>query len=99
VFSKYAWTRALKNKKAEIVSEAMAHILNSSDGQLFKTPKLIQADEGKEFNNATFRAMLDEYNIKLYSTHSIKKAACGSGTFQPDFENQNVAGIFSKGVS
>ena len=75
VFSKYAWARAIKNKEAATLVRAMRDILNSSDGQLFKPPALLQTDKGREFDNVKFRAMLDEYNIKLFSTYSIKKAA------------------------
>ena len=75
VFSKYAWARPIKNKKSASVTEAMRDILVSPDGQLFKPPKLLQTDQGKEFDNVMFRAMLDEYNIRLFNSFSNKKAA------------------------
>ena len=75
VFSKYAWARAIKRKTAKCVTEAMRDILNSKDGKLFKPTRLLQTDGGNEFFNATFRRMLKEYNTRLYSTQSEKKAA------------------------
>lgn len=75
VFSKFAWARPIKRKKAENVTEAMEDILLSPDGKLFKPPRLIQSDDGKEFHNAIFHSMLKKYGIKHYSTRSDKKAA------------------------
>lgn len=75
VFSKYAWARPLKDKGASSVTNAMKNILDSQDGAIFKPPKFLQTDQGKEFYNATFQNMLKNYGIKLYSTFSNKKAA------------------------
>lgn len=75
VFSKYAWAEPLKDKKAITVANAMQNILDSKDGHIFKPPRYLQTDQGKEFYNDTFKNMLKNYNIKLYSTFSNKKAA------------------------
>jgi len=75
VFSKYAWARPLKTKSAACVTHAMRDILNSADGRIFKPPRFLQTDLGKEFYNATFKNMLGEFNITLYSAYSNKKAS------------------------
>lgn len=75
VFSKYAWAKPIKGKDAASVTKAMRDILDSQDGKFLKPPRYLQTDRGKEFYNATFQNMLKEYNIKLYSTYSVKKAA------------------------
>jgi len=75
VFSKYAWARPLKDKTAICVTKAMKDVLDSSDGAIFKPPKYLQTDQGKEFYNASFQNMLQNYGITLYSTFSNKKAA------------------------
>ena len=75
VFSKYAWARPLKTKSAACVTHAMRDILNSADGRIFKPPRFLQTDLGKEFYNATFKNMLKEFKISLYSVYSIKKVS------------------------
>lgn len=75
VFSKFAWSRPLKDKTAASVTNAMKNILDSEDGQIFKPPKYLQTDQGREFFNSKFENMLKNYGITLFSTFSIKKAA------------------------
>ncbi len=67
-FTKFAWAIALKSKTAKEVSNAMSKIL------LKRTPKLLQIDNGKEFYNTTFDALMKKYNIHKYSTYSTMKA-------------------------
>lgn len=71
IFSKKAYARPLKNKSAEEVKAALENILDSLGHQI----KHIHTDRGKEFYNATVRAMLQSRNIHLYSTFSRMKAA------------------------
>ncbi len=73
-FSKYAWARPVLKKDSRNVTNAMRDILQCPDGARFKPPRLLQTDQGKEFYNTTFRKMLEEFNISLYSTYSTKKA-------------------------
>ncbi len=73
-FSKYAWARPVLKKDARNVTDAMRDILLCDDGARFKPPRLLQTDRGKEFYNSTFKKMLADFNINLYSTYSIKKA-------------------------
>ncbi|KAL4123320.1 hypothetical protein QTP88_015517 [Uroleucon formosanum] len=67
-FTKFAWAIPLKSKTAKEVSSAMSKIL------LRRTPKLLQLDNGKEFYNSTFDALMEKHNIHKYSTYSTMKA-------------------------
>lgn len=75
VFSKYAWARPIRRKNANDVTNAMRDILHCNDSVHLKPPKFLQVDLGKEFYNSKFQKMLnDEFNIKMYSVYSVKKA-------------------------
>ncbi|KAL4090178.1 hypothetical protein QTP88_025077 [Uroleucon formosanum] len=63
-----AWALPLKSKSAKEVSSAMSKIL------LKRAPKLLQLDNGKEFYNSTFDALMKKHNIHKYSTYSTMKA-------------------------
>lgn len=67
-YTKYAWSIPLKSKTADEVSNAMSKIL------INRSPKLLQIDNGKEFYNSTFDALMAKYNVKKYSTYSTTKA-------------------------
>ncbi|KAL4148134.1 hypothetical protein QTP88_002427 [Uroleucon formosanum] len=67
-FTKLAWATPLKSKSAKEVSSAMSKIL------LKRGPKLLQLDNGKEFYNSTFDALMKKHNIHKYSTYSTMKA-------------------------
>lgn len=69
--SKYVWVNPLKSKDKKSVTDAMQNILCSS----MRKPKHLQTDLGSEFYNNNFRQLLKEFNIKHYSTYSIKKAS------------------------
>ncbi|KAJ8911237.1 hypothetical protein NQ315_012224 [Exocentrus adspersus] len=69
--SKYVWTRAVKNKTASEVAKAMRGILNDAN----YAPRNCQSDQGLEFYNKSFKALMDQYGINHYSTYSTKKAA------------------------
>lgn len=69
-FSKFVWTEPLKTKSAEDVSRAFAKILNGH-----RQPKNLQTDDGKEFFNSKFHALMEKYGINHYKTYSIIKAA------------------------
>ncbi|KAJ8913491.1 hypothetical protein NQ315_002642 [Exocentrus adspersus] len=70
-YSKYVWTRAVKNKTASEVAKAMRGILNDAN----YAPRNCQSDQGLEFYNKSFKALMDQYGINHYSTYSTKKAA------------------------
>lgn len=70
-YSKYMWTRPLKNKTAREILKAMKEILKDAD----YAPKHIQSDQGTEFYNKHFTKLMEKYSINHYSTYSTKKAA------------------------
>ena len=65
-FSKYGWTVALKNRKAQTIKDSFENILISSKMK----SNLIETDRGKEFYNNIFQDFLNKNNIKLYSRNS-----------------------------
>lgn len=68
-FSKYAWAKPLKSKTGKEVTAAMESIFK--EGRVCKN---LFVDEGKEFYNSDFKAMLDKYKVHIYSTNSVLKA-------------------------
>ena len=69
-FSKYLWTRAIKNKTGEEVTKAFNDIFSRG-----KIPQNLQTDNGTEFYNHSFRDLMKKYNINHYSTFSTMKAS------------------------
>ena len=59
LFSKKAWVRPLPNKKAETVARAMDDILTESGGTAG-----VRSDQGAEFVNPAFRAVLAKHGVK-----------------------------------
>ena len=55
VFPKYAWVEPVKNKTGKAVKDAMVKILKRSEG---RKPLNLQTDDGKEFYNKTFQALM-----------------------------------------
>jgi len=45
-FSKFKWTELIENKEAKTVAKRLEYIFN-----YFHAPKILQTDNGKEFNN------------------------------------------------
>lgn len=70
-FSKYAWAEPVKTKSANDVTKAFLNVLNKDK----RIPKNVQSDNGKEFYNATFKKLMQKYNINHYSTYSHLKAS------------------------
>ena len=68
-FSKYIWIKALKNKTGASVVKALALLLMN------ERPKLLQADQGSEFFNKSFKRMLEAFGPKLYHSYSVHKAS------------------------
>ena len=64
VFSKVAHVETLRQKDAKSVSSAFEKILDS----LSYKPRRLQTDQGKEFINTTFQALLKERNVEFFST-------------------------------
>jgi len=69
VLSRFAFVRALKNKKSSTTKEAIKNIFQEG-----RKPKNIQSDQGAEFEGA-FRQYLEGEGILLFHNHSILKAA------------------------
>ena len=67
-FSKKAYAAPLKDKSGIIVTKAMESILPNN-------VKNIQSDNGKEFFNKHFSALMNRHNINHYHTFSTTKAA------------------------
>ena len=65
-FSKFGWTKPLKNKNALTIKDSFENILINSK----RKPNLIETDRGKEFYNNIFQDFLNKNNIKLYSRNS-----------------------------
>ena len=70
VFSKYAWVVPLKNKTGPTLIEAFKVILTSG-----RKPEKIMTDQGTEFLNKHFRALMKEEDIELYNTYNETKAS------------------------
>src|ERR1700760_1078798 len=70
-FSKYLFTKPLRNKTGPEVAKAFEDILLESG----RTPKYVFSDYGKEFISKQFQSVLSKYNIKYYNTHTTMKAS------------------------
>ena len=70
VFSKYAWVVPLKNKTGPSLVNAFKVILSSG-----RKPEKIMTDQGTEFLNHHFRALMQKEDIELYNTYNETKAS------------------------
>lgn len=68
-FSKFLWTRPLKNKTGSEVAAAMKNILESSK----RIPRNIQSDNGKEFFCRQWSELMKLYKINHYATYTTVK--------------------------
>ena len=80
IFSKYAWVIPLKDKKNISIVKAFQIILKQSNrcakctsAQHVK-PNKILVDKGSEFYNASFKKLLRDNDIVMYSTHNEGKS-------------------------
>lgn len=69
VFTKKAYTRAIKTKTAREVSDAFEDIFLKA-----KVPRKIQTDSGKEFFNSLFAKVCKKHHIKHFSTANVAKS-------------------------
>ena len=67
-FSKYAWVEALRSKTGLEVCQAFERIFEKG-----RICKLLQFDKGKEFYNDKVKKLLDDKDIRFYSTDLDKK--------------------------
>ena len=70
IFSKYAWTVPVRSKNGNDITTAMKSILTQG-----RIPKNLHTNKGKEFYNSQFRSLMQQFNIKLYSTYDNLKAS------------------------
>jgi hypothetical protein len=71
VFSKYAWSVKLLDKKGKTVLEAFKQIVESSG----RKPTHLWFDEGKEFYNKDMDEWIKQNDINRYSTYGEHKSA------------------------
>ena len=71
VMSKMGYAEPVKRKTGQEVTTAFQKILDRSG----HSPKNLQTDQGKEFFNAPFQALMKRHGIHHYHTHSDKKAS------------------------
>ena len=70
VFSKYAWSVPLKDKKGQTVTAALDTTVKTSN----RTPKFLWVDQGKEFYNKFMDAWLLNNKVHRYSTFGKDKS-------------------------
>lgn len=70
IFSKFAWAVPIKNKSGVATANAFQSVLAKG-----RVSKKLHVDQGKEFYNNEFKALLQRYHIQLYSTFSNLKAS------------------------
>ncbi len=71
VYSRYAYARPLKSKKATEVEKAFQDIFD----ELERKPEKLYVDQGSEFYNKTFLSFLKKNDIEIYSTYGPHKAS------------------------
>jgi len=69
IFSKYAWAFPLPNKTGATITEAFKEIFKD------RIPEKLWVDQGSEFYNSTFKALLKKNDIEIYSTFGDHKRA------------------------
>ena len=70
IFLKYAWAVPTKTKGGKDVTDAMSSVLKKG-----RVPRKLHVDQGKEFYNSEFKALMQRYDITLYSTFGNLKAS------------------------
>ena len=70
-FLRHAWAVPTKTKNAKDITKAFNLILQQSQ----RKPKVLQTDNGKEFENRDFQHMLNEHEIRFFTVKSHFKAA------------------------
>ena len=81
IFSKFVWVIPLKDKKGITIKQALQKIFNK------RKPKFLWTDNGKEFYNKQVQDLLNENNIKLYSTNNSEIKSAVIERFNRTFKN------------
>ena len=71
ILSRYGFARPLKTKMGKEVAAAIEDIFKESN----RIPQRIQSDQGTEFYNPHVKALLQRYNVELFSVKSPFKSA------------------------
>ena len=81
IFSKFAWFIPLKDKKGITIKNALQKIFKQ------RKPKLLWTDRGTEFYNKQVQDLLNENNIRLYSTNNSEIKSAVIERFNRTFKN------------
>ena len=81
IFLKYSWVIPLKDKKGINVKNALQKIF------IQRSPKFLRTNRGKEFYNKQVQDLLNENNIKLYSTNNSEIESSVVERFNRTFKN------------
>ena len=81
IFSKFAWVIPLKDKKGITIRNALEKIFKQ------KKSKFLWTDRGTEFYNKQVQDLLNENNIKLYSTNNSEIKSAVIERFNRTFKN------------
>ena len=87
-FSKFGWVVTLKNKFAQTITDEVSNIINKSK----RKPKLIETDDGKEFDNRTFNDFLKVNDNKKNNRYTDK------GTVFAERFNRTIRNFLKKPV-
>ena len=68
VLSRYAFTEPCKTKSGKDVVQAMEKILSKFKVRFGKYPDVVQYDDGNEFKNKDVNKLLDDLNIRHFTT-------------------------------
>ena len=81
IFSKFAWVISLKDKRGITIKNALEKIFKE------RKPKFLWTDRGTEFYNKQVQDLLNENNIKLYSTNNSEIKSSVIERFNRTFKN------------
>ena len=81
IFSKFAWVIPLKDKRGITIKNALQKIFKE------RKPKFLWTDRGTEFYNKQVQDLLNENNIKLYSTNNSEIKSAVIERFNRTFKN------------
>ena len=81
IFSKYSWVIPLKDKKGITIKNALEKIFKQ------RKPNFLWTDGGTEFYNKQVQDLLNENNIKLYSTNNSEIKSAVVERFNRTFKN------------
>ena len=81
IFSKYSWVIPLKDKRGITIKNALEKIFKQ------RSPKFFWTDRGTEFYNKQVQDLLNENNIKLYSTNNSEIKSAVVERFNRTFKN------------